>query len=251
MTSRPRHIHRNAGLAAVAISMAAVLSAAPAGAQQATGWCADQSTMVILGDSTATGYGSTGYEGGNEDGYDASEYGWASRLSRQLPDTEIINMARNGSLTADFLPGGRWPLNTGRIADEQPDLVVVVLGSNEYGINLPPADYRNDLAQLTADVIDAAPDANLLYVHTWEFDMRWPWFPAPLHDWDAYGDKLADVADAESGAVLDLTEVMPNADADTAGLYIDGEYGQHSVHPTDAGHQVQFAAYWSMLTLAC
>lgn len=206
------------------------------------GWCADQSKLVVIGDSSATGYGSTGYGAGQDGGYEPTEYGWAARLDRQLPNTRLVNLARNGALAADFLPGGRWPLTASRLSGAS--MVIIAVGANDYGINRPPAEFRSHLEQLTATIVAAVPQASLLFVHTWGFDMRWPWYPGPLHDWSAYGDQMAALAGVH---YLDLTQVMPWADRDTAGLYTENEYGEYSVHPTDAGHQVEFAAYWSAL----
>jgi acyl-CoA thioesterase I len=213
-------------------------------------WCTSQSKAVILGDSTATGYGTTGYPA-NGTGYVSTTNGWSATLAAQLSGTQFINLARNGALTSDFLLAGQGvegrpagplaPDAIARIQTEQPSLVVVMLGANEYGTDRRPEQvYRANLQQLTNGIRAAAPDTSILFVHTWGFDYRWASGTAlPIeYNWAQYEQVMREVAQAAGNTgYLDLTRYMPWADADTAGLFNQNEFGAgNPVHATSAGN---------------
>lgn len=243
---------------AVIISIKPETAQATLSSGSLSSWCSNKSKAFVLGDSTSTGYGTTGYIGGNGSPYMATTNGWWATLTNQFPATQWTNLARNGALVSDFLPAGAGtegrtsPLAGDTIAHiqaSQPTLVVIMLGGNEYGTDRRPEQvYKANLAELTSRIRSVAPQASLLLVHSWEFDYRWatgPYLPIE-YSWAQYGAAMESIVNTIAGGnakYLDLTKVMPKADNDTAGLYIADEYGPgNPVHMTNAGNWAMRAA---------
>lgn len=228
-------------------------------------WCSNQSKAFILGDSTATGYGTSGYTGGNGSPYMATTNGWWATLTNQFPSTQWTNLARNGALTSDFLPAGVGIEGRGTgplvpnaidlIQSAQPSVVIVMLGANEYGTDRRPEQvYKTNLTQLVNRIRTVAPQTSLLFVHTWEFDYRWAtgsYLPYE-YNWGQYAAAMESVVNslpANNVDYLDLTKYLPKADNDTAGLYITDEYGSgNPVHAANAGNWAIRAAVQGALS---
>lgn len=202
----------------------------------AASWCDAQASIVVLGDSMSTGHGTS-------DPANA----WVKRIDAAFPDTAVNNLSVDGALTSDFLPAGIGvqrrpagnlrPTAVSEIQTIQPSLVIIEVGANEYGTDRDPVTtFRANLTDLTNRIRAASPNSTLLYVHSTGFDFRWA--PLPIDfDWTDYDAEMSAVATAESADYLDLTEFLPWADTDTAGLYVANEYGAgNTVHWKDAGH---------------
>ena len=199
-------------------------------------WCGDQASIVVLGDSMSTGYGTSD-----------PNNAWVKRVDAAFPATAVTNLSVDGALTSDFLPAGIGvqrrpagnlrPTAVSQIQTLQPSLVIIEVGANEYGTDRDPvATYRANLADLTNRIQAVSPDSTLLYVHSTGFDYRWAALPIDFA-WTAYGSAMSAVATAESADYLDLTKFLPWADTDTAGLYVANEFGAgNTVHWKDAGH---------------
>lgn len=236
--------------ATVAAGLLLVSGSTPGAADAATStWCGGAGKVVILGDSLSTGFGTTGYDSAQGGGYQKTTYAWPNRWDLR-PSTTVVNLAQNGGMASDFIGdgvGGRagGPLQPGavsRIKAEQPKLVIIELGGNEYISDRDPvAVYQANLKKLAYRVKNAAPNARLLFVHTYHFDYRS--VDAPQHTWSEYGSAMQSVASGHW--YLDLTRYLPSTRYNSAGLYLRDEYGPGvSVHATDAGHMVVFAALW-------
>lgn len=251
--------------ATIAIGTGQPSSAQSIGTRSLGTWCSDRSRAFILGDSTATGYGTTGYVGGNGSPYMATANSWWATLAKQFPNTQWTNLARNGALTSDFLPAGAGvegrgggplvPNAVDLIQAAQPSVVIVMLGANEYGTDRRPEQvYKTNLSQLVNRIRTVAPQTSLLFVHTWEFDYRWAtgsYLPYE-YSWGQYAAAMEGVASslpAANADYLDLTQYMPKADNDTAGLYIADEYGPgNPVHAANAGNWAIRAAVQGKLS---
>ncbi|MPZ81246.1 MAG: hypothetical protein GEV28_12940 [Actinophytocola sp.] len=217
------------------VTVAAAADSTTTSAQNDT-WCTDRDSIVVLGDSLSTGHGAS-------DPANA----WVRRTQAALPDTDVTNLSADGALTSDFLPAGVGvqrrpagnlvPTAVSRIQTIQPSLVIIEVGANEYGTDRDPVTtYRANLTNLTDRIQAASPDSTLLYMHTTGFDYRWATPPID-HAWTAYDAAMTTVATTESAPYLDLTEFLPWADTDTAGLYVENEFGAgNTVHWADAGH---------------
>lgn len=209
-------------------------------------WCAARNAgagnVVVLGDSTSTGYGTTGYTGGDGDPWQPTYSGWASALSRSFTGSTWTMLSRNGALTRDYLPGGRWPSTANfpdTITAKHPQLVIIMLGGNDYGIDVPVTTYQSNLTQITAKIRAKAPIASLVYVSMWSFDYRWA-NHTPVHTYPEYVTAARTVATQTGALHVDLTQDMPaTTDHPEIGLYTADEYGPNAaVHATDAGNWV-------------
>lgn len=225
---------------------------APSTATAATStWCGGRGKIAILGDSLATGYGTTGYDPALNNRHQPTTYGWASRWDAKS-NTTILNLARNGALASDFItdgvqgrPNGPFePTAVQQIKTAKPDLVVVELGGNEFiSDRSATATFEVNLRRLSWRIKQAAPNARLLFVHMYAFDYRDPDAAPYSHTWGQYGSVMREVAAGQW--YLDLTEYMPATRFNSAGLYIKDEYGPNlAVHATDAGHIALFSAIW-------
>src|SRR5439155_22414525 len=91
------------------VSVLALLFANSASAADAQStWCAKHANLAIVGASSETGYGTTGYPSGAET-FQRTPYGWVTRITDSLHSewgTNIQNYSHNGALVADYLPGG-------------------------------------------------------------------------------------------------------------------------------------------------
>lgn len=205
-------------------------------------WCPAHTSAVVLGDSSSTGYGTTGYVGGDGSPWMDTYSGWVAQLRREWTGTTWSVLSRNGALVSDYLPGGRWPSTVGfpdTVAQMQPALVVIMLGGNEYGTDRSPATYRSNLTLVTNRIRAAAPRASLLYVSMWEFAFRWSSQPA-VNPYSAYTTQMREAAAQHGGVYVDLTKELHSAGVHPeTGLFIRDEYGPgNSVHATDAGNWV-------------
>jgi lysophospholipase L1-like esterase len=237
---------RRFGAALAALTTAVVLlpSSAATGAAAGT-WCGDRSDLAILGASSETGYGTTGYSS-PDDGYTRTRYGWTRRLTETLHaewGTNSTNYAHNGALVTDYYPGGRWDDTTTAVADiaaTQPDLVIIDLGGNEYVNSIDPATFNTQLRQLVTDIRSARSGVDVLLLTYPQFD----W--ASDYPWAAYADVIREVAVAQHAAMLDLRQHIDSSDTDRAGLWhSDG------AHLNDAGQSVVSAAVLSWFIAVC
>jgi acyl-CoA thioesterase-1 len=243
-------VRRRPVAAAVVTALAATLivTASTAGASGVEGtWCVDRSHLAIIGASSETGYGTTGYTANNEE-YVPTHYGWTRRVMHNLNvewDTHGTNYAHNGATVADYLSGGRWDITTSATADiaiRQPDLVIINLGGNEYAHNTAaPAEFEADLRALVTDIREAREAVDILFLvyPTFTYDTA-------AYPWTDYAAVIGDVAASQGAAMMDLRQHIDSATRDTAGLWY-----QDDVHLNDAGQSVVSAAVWGWLAASC
>lgn len=220
----------------IVVAPSLTASAGPAGS-----WCVDHSRITVLGSSSAAGVGSTGYNGNGP--YAPTRNGWWSRVSRNTQaawQTQGTNNAMGGAVTADFLPGGRWPSTTGaveQIRTERPSLVIIALGNNEYLNQINPATYEANLRALVTNIREARPGVDVLILQSWR-----PAKANPTYTFDKYGAAAFHVASSMGAGLYDLRQHMDPADTDAAGIYAPDK-----IHPNDAGHSIIASAVWSYL----
>lgn len=236
---------RPAALTVLLLLLLAVLpgSAAAGGAQGS--WCADRSRITVLGGSSSTGYQTTGYVAGGAGTYQPTRHGWWRRVAEQAAGawgTQATNNSRNGARTDDFLPGGRWPVTAGAVAQiraEQPSLVILQLGGNEYLAEpqVDPVTYEATLRRLVGDIRAARPGVDLLIIISPRAAR-----PGAVHPWTAYGAAMGRTARTLGAALLDMRQLIDGSDTDTAGVWAaDGK------HVNDAGQLGYAGAVWSQL----
>ncbi|ROP36295.1 SGNH/GDSL hydrolase family protein [Saccharothrix texasensis] len=201
-------------------------------------WCTTKASMAVIGGSSSTGYLTEGYAS-PDNTYHPTTYGWWRRLTAQAAagwGTTATNYARNSAKAADFLPGGRWPITTGAVADidaKNPALVIVSLGTNEYLAQVPPAQFEADLVQLVDDIKTASPGTAVVLVAQWT-----AYVPAATYPWSQYVTAIRNTAVAEVAGLVDLRQYLISAgDQDWSRFYnID------RIHLLDHSHMIVAAA---------
>lgn len=236
-----------AALAVVAISGYAV--GAPTDTVQQAAWCANRAAgAVVLGDSGTTGYGTTGYLDGTQGGdeyWQPTYSGWVSALMRVWPEAPWYVASRNGAMTSDYLPGGRFPRTVNAVSEiqaRQPSLVIIELGGNDYVIDRTPSAYRANLEQITANVKAARPGVTVVYVTMWDFKFKID-NADPNYTFGSYANAMRDVAAAQGATWIDLRKDMhPAYVHEETALYYADEFGPDAgIHTRDAGSWVQRA----------
>ncbi|GAB2959794.1 SGNH/GDSL hydrolase family protein [Amycolatopsis acidiphila] len=244
--------------AAIALTSSVVVATAPNASAGAAGtWCGSgRANLAILGASSETGYGTTGYPA-NVNTYYPTQFGWTKHLSDLLHaawGTTTENYSHNGALVSDYLPGGRWSTTTGAVANlatTKPTLVIVDLGGNEYWSQVDPAVFESNLRTMIADIRAVRPDVDLmLYLHE---EISWPakgnefWAQAtPKYPWSQYAARIFAVASSVPTGMVDMRQFIYPSKTNPAGLwYSDG------IHLDDAGQSVVNAAWWGWLASSC
>lgn len=207
-------------------------------------WCTDKSSLVVLGDSASTGYGTTGYPADVQT-YVPTENGWVAKMAHNLAGfgTKVTNLAHNGALVADYLPGGRWADTVNAIAQVrqlQPSMVIVELGGNDFYIDRDPEVFARQLRQLVDSIKAASPNSSIFLVKIWEIGQRES--PRAVHTWSEYGAKMHEVAVATGAGLSDLAQYLPSPNNDTAGLYLPDR-----IHLGNAGNLVVHGALYTWM----
>lgn len=157
-------------------------------------------TIVVLGDSLAAGYGLPAGQGFPEQ--------LEAFLKPNYPALHVINAGISGDTTA----GGRARITL--ILEQNPDIVIIVLGGNDILRGLPPEQTRNNLDF----IIKTLTDKNIKVLLAG--------FMAPPN----YGREYGDI----------FNPIYPDlAKKYHAGLYpffLDGVYGNASLNLLDGMH---------------
>lgn len=163
---------------------------------------------------------------------------------------KVYNWGWPGAITSDFTTGTGAPTARSAIAGIKPDLVIIMLGTNDYSVGTNPSTFQSTLSTLidnyrsTLSGVTKAP--NFLIV-SWfpRYDVSSPSFP-----WSQYVAAMKAVAASKTetyqGATvpycdfLDMTPYFPSSatnDADTSsGLVVASPTTGWGVHPTNKGH---------------
>jgi len=221
---------------------------APAGGTST--WCADHSSLVVLGDSGSTGLGMADYPR-NTEFYAPTHNGWAARVARNSAaewGTQTTVVARNGARVSDYLPEGRWPETRAavdRIRQLQPSMVIVELGGNDFFMDKTPEQFDTEYRRLITDIKTASPRTTVLLTVIWELGVRES--QTAVNPWSAYASKIGDAARANGAALIDLRQYIPKGGSlASAGYFLDDE-----VHLTAPGQGTFGAALWTLLWAAC
>lgn len=236
---------RTSLLAVAALIGALFVGSIPASAGGAQGsWCGDKSRITVLGGSTSTGYQTVGYVAGGDGTYQPTRNGWWSRVTanaQQAWGTQGTNNARSGALTSDFSAVGRWPVTRDAvptIAQQQPSLVILQLGVNEYLNQVAPTIFETELRRLVTEVRVARPGVDLLFIVGWRVAKPGAAFP-----WTDYSSGIGRVARDMGGAMIDLRQLMDGTDSASAHFL----YVSDGIHANDAGQLILAGMVWSQL----
>ena len=162
-----------------------------------TNYPSDGTTIVAFGDSLVEGVGAS------------SGSDFVSVLSRQMGEP-IVNLGVRGDTTADAL------LRLDQVLAQDPQVVMVLLGGNDYLQQIPKTETFANLKQIVATIHDSGAVVILLGVRGGLLR-------------DGYQGDYEDVAQSLG------TAYVPNV---LDGLFGNPSYMSDSVHPNDAGYQI-------------
>lgn len=236
--------------AAVAALIAAVLvnASSSAGAFQSS-WCTSHARVAILGASSETGYGTTGYPAGAET-YVPTTYGWTLKYANDLHatwGTVVDNYSHNGAMVSDYLPGGRWTSTsaaTTTMGGNHPNLVVVNLGGNELWSQVDPAVFATNLANLIDNIRATVGNVDIML----EIYPELKWAPNPYggntqrFTWTQYGDVIYQTAVAKGVGEVDMRQYIPPAAASQQPS--PSPWLSDNIHLNDTGNLVEYGAWW-------
>src|SRR5690606_37206592 len=144
-----------AAVVGVGGSVAADVSVSADPADPQSTWCTNPAGgVVVMGDSSTTGYGTTGYLDGTQGGheyYQSTYSGWINGLQDVWPTADWYVASRNGAMSSDYLPGGRFDKTVEAIDEietRQPSLVIITTLGNDYVIDRHPDAYKANLEQI-------------------------------------------------------------------------------------------------------
>ncbi|ASO21768.1 lysophospholipase L1-like esterase [Actinoalloteichus hoggarensis] len=144
---------------------------------------------------------------------------------------ESYNAGRGGTRASSYARSPELGQMCHRIGRLDPALIVIVVGSNDYSVGVPPADYRAQVVDLAARLRTACPrrPSILLVQAARRSDTQ-----NPLYPWSAYRDQLRQIAELVDD--VDFLDVSPHwpigLDADGLGLLMPDR-----VHIGPAGHR--------------
>lgn len=141
----------------------------------------------------------------------------------------LIESGEGGATSAGWSPIDT-PANAqllGRVAQLNPDLVIIELGVNDWYTNLDPATYKQNVLEIIQGIRDnTVPDPDFLLVAG--YTLAQPGNNSAT--WQQYVNQLKAITNVQSDvAFVDLSQV---ANPGTAFGYSSTD----QVHPTDAGH---------------
>lgn len=163
---------------------------------------------------------------------------------------KVYNWGWPGAITSDFTTGSGAATAQSAIAGVTPDLVIVMLGTNDYSVGTNPSTFQTTLSTLidnyrtTAATVSKKPS---FLIVSWfpRYDVTSPSFP-----WSQYVTAMKTVAVSKTETYqgltvpycdfLDMTPYFASSatnDADTSsGLVIASPTSGWGVHPTNKGH---------------
>jgi lysophospholipase L1-like esterase len=163
----------------------------------------------------------------------------AARLGVELPEARLdfYNRGVSGNTVADLRK--RW--ETDAIA-LKPDVLTILVGANDVGQGVPPADYAADYRHLLEASRAANPELRLVLLDPFVLPSGKLTDKAAWTTSRAAHDKLGEVVArlaADFGAVhVRLQEVF-----DAAARTVSPEYWIWDVHPLPQGHEL-IARHW-------
>lgn len=238
------HLRRAAATTLVAFlllasgAVAGVTPSASAGPLAQSTWCQHRDSMAIFGGSSATGYHTTGYA--KTDGtYDKdAKYGWwkrvtdwADRVYGTADDgqpLQVNNYARNGASFGSYMPGGQWDITRnalGEIGENQPDLLILALGANEYLAQVSPDTMETHMRWVVDQVKTVSPRTAMLAIVQQNAYAG----PSPVYPWELYKQRIMEVVVDEVLAMADVRADIPSAYAADWAVY----YQTDRIHMRD------------------
>jgi acyl-CoA thioesterase I len=207
---------------ALASPFASPLTHAQTAATAATAAAANDTPVLIVGDSLSAEYG---LERGR---------GWVALLEARIAQQKLRARVINASISGDTTSGGRSRLPA-LLAQHKPGVVVIELGGNDALRGLPMAMTRDNLAAMARAAKAAGASVVLLGMQV------------PPNYGRAYGEDFvkafADVAEREK-AVLVPFFLRGVADVPQA----ESLFQSDRIHPTEAAQPTMLDNVWPLLS---
>ena len=182
--------------------------------------------LVIFGDSISVGAGASGtfHAPPNQPPYvGLVEEGLRARFGADLA---VKNISEGGQDTT-------WGVTTApKVADENPDLVLIAFGMNDAGRAISASAYAQNIQKMIDTIRQKRPDTEFLLVTTMIGNAEWAQLTSPL--FMEYRDALTRMA-GQGIAVADVTSVW--ADILKTKKFLDIT-GNGLNHPNDFGYRV-------------
>lgn len=210
----------------------------------------DVTRVAFIGDSFEQGYGAP------------SGQGYLDLFEAWIPGQDnVLAVAHGGATVRDYLPAslshpaGPYAADLDGIAPWGATTVVVPLGTNDWYITRPVADYQADLTELVQQIRLRAPTARVvLYHHFGGYAPtnpaacdNVPGYPPCVHQnppgtWGAFGTAMRAVAVAQFTGYIDDSVAYP---WNPSYLFTD------KLHPNTAGHDLLFRSIYNRLYACC
>lgn len=203
-------MRRTVALAAGTALLAAAALTVGHGASAATGvtWCDDPAGgIAIVGDSASTGYYPPTAPA--DEVVQPAQTWFALEANKEKiqrgANTQVY--ANNGAMAFDYTdPAGRWPTAVDGIAQQQPSLVLIELGGNEYRSAIrTPDQFRQDLQNLYTKIHNLSPRSTIGWVAIWQLQDP----GSATVPWKSYVDQIFNAALVNLGPEYDLTWYYP------------------------------------------
>lgn len=144
----------------------------------------------------------------------------------------FFNAGIGGRTAADYVDSGVLTLTTSLT----PNLVIHMVGSNDYKNQVTPATYQSNLQTAINNINTRSPGVKHLLVHSF---CRLDVTGNPTYKWEDYRDRLFNLAGANTNVgVVDISDLFA-----ARGVYLNGPdpddlvWDGDNIHPSNAGHK--------------
>jgi lysophospholipase L1-like esterase len=212
------------------------IGSSSAASEQGPDWCDQRPGAIdVIAGSSSTGVGLTSDGGITPDT-------WSAQVQREFPHNPVHMYGGDHSIVVSHLRGLR---TVPAVVADQPALVIIMLGANDWLAGIDPAAYSDDLTSLVKQIHDGSPGTTIKLVNEWNlspWDVSWA---TPTHPKSAYTEAMQTVAAQLQVGYTDVAPRLPLPRSAPAGLFAP-DY----VHLSGNGHLV--VATWLIAQLhAC
>jgi len=148
-----------------------------------------------------------------------------------------IHKIGNGGLTARQAVAVDKDIWVGSLRALNPEIFCILLGTNDYARNVPPLDFKSDIAELVARVRSAKPEVDIMLMSPGDNGLS-----GRTYEIADYRNALIELCMEKGLKFIDLKEVLGDyASANSLGLYED------EIHPNNKGGALISEAWLSLL----
>lgn len=236
-----------AAAALLAATVTTGIAHARAHASTGVTWCDNPAGgIAIVGDSLSTGYYPPTAPPSE---VVAPDQTWFAKLANKeniQRGAKTQMYANNGAMAWDYTdPAGRWPHETDPIAQQQPSLVLIELGANEYHSAIRnPQQFRTDLQNLYTKIHAESPRSTIGWIAIYQLQDT----GAATVPWKSYVDQIFNAALVDLGPEFDLTWYFPALGAPDSLHQLSSV---DHIHPTPVGENDVFTMIDQAINRTC